>query len=268
MGRQAGSKRFFLGLKVLVVCVACRIPALADRLVGEHRLSLYGGFGYSPTEISMQSGGSDRISNAGGAFGGQYVYHLQSVPALGFGLDFSYSRLEEHSSAQVLNLLNTQSDARSLIGLGIVKWRFPGKSIHPYVFAGAGFHRTSFYLDGQPIPGAYWLSAPAARAAVLVSGSTNRRTLIDGSATAWAASGGYGMDIDLGNFYFVGAELRSTWLGKATYSPTPAGAAVVSPISGNFFLWNGFLRFGIRFGGPSALGKGSGTKQTDIEGVL
>lgn len=243
-----------LGYRLGVGCQEGSSPAFSDKLLGNDNqlggsqaLSLYGGFGYSPTSLNFQTSGSDRISDYGGAFGGQYTYSLRSMSSLSLGLDISYSRLGEHPSTQLLTNLDTHSDARSLIGLAIAKWRFRGDgSVHRYLFAGAGLHRTAFHLDAQPAPGLHWINAQSTEF------DTSRRTLIESSATTWAAATGFGMDIDLSDHFFVGAEFRATLLGKATYDPSSEGAAVVSPISGGFFLWNGFLRLGFRFSGHAA----------------
>jgi opacity protein-like surface antigen len=210
---------------------------------GSQALTLLAGGGFSGSEYDQDVTGDpnkrEKVADPGAAIGAQYLYFAKSEPTLGFGVEILKSALQEHASSDLLKDYNTWTRFQPTTFLALAKLAFGQGRINPYLFGGLGFHRTTFFWDLQPTD-TVWPD----------TGTQERRRIIDDTGTGFAGAAGMGVDIFLTRSFFVGAEARGTYLGKAGYSTTAQAADVglTGEARGDFLTFNLLGRIGLRFG--------------------
>lgn len=228
-----------------VVLLSMTSLSFGELSAGSQTLTLVAGGGFSGSEfdhdISGNSNKHEKIASPGGAFGAQYVYYLRSAPAVGLGLDILNSSLQEHFADSLSTQYNFRTRFQPTTVLAVAKLAFGQGRIHPYLFGGIGFHRTSFYWDFQPKGSTTWFD----------TNTQDNRRIVEGTATGFAGAGGIGVDIFLTPSVFLGAEGRGTYLGTATYPLTAQARALGfsgSDPRGDFVSFNLLACIGVKFG--------------------
>ena len=231
----------FQALTSLVVVVLLGIPwtAEADLQAGSQTFTLFGG--------SANGSGRDVLTTAdddhhhgrehGHIAGAQYLYFFRSVPALGIGLDGSWSSLRDRSD-HLLSGDRLRLHERATVAMPILKLTFPTGHLRPYIFGGIGAARTSGFASAQPLSGVTWTD----------TGTTERRTLVDDHAWQAAASAGVGLDFYFTEHVFMGLEARETALGRHRYRTTADGQALGVTLRSPSNLQNVLVRLGMKWG--------------------
>jgi opacity protein-like surface antigen len=220
-------------------------PALAhaDFKQGSQTLSVEIGAGGSSKEFAwsdVQAGARDeQVSDTGGSLGLQYVYYLKGSPAIGLGLDLIGNGLEDHDASNVFPNYDSTSHFRPGTTLAIMRLAYPKGVFRPYILGGLGFHTTRFLLQLRPNGSSTWSD----------TGTNETRDIVDDKATGFAAAFGFGADAFITEAFFIGMELRGTYLGKTNYGVTPAGRALgFNEVDDDLSVGNILFRTGFKFG--------------------
>lgn len=183
----------------------------ADFVKGSQSVALYGGFGSSSSEYDYHPGDKDSVSGAGAAFGGQYLYYVKGSPAIAIGADFLAAPNGTRHSDDPLHGFNTDARLKSQVGLITARLAYPKDQIRPYIFTGIGAYTGSQQLSAQPVAGNQW-----------ADGGTDRRIMLDDHRTGAAVGFGIGLDLFPTESFFIGTELRGTWLAGLRAKETQA----------------------------------------------
>jgi len=183
----------------------------ADFAKGSQSIALYGGFGSSSSEYDYHPGDKDSVSGAGGAFGGQYLYYVKGSPAIAIGADFLAAPNGTRHSDDPLCGFNTDARVKSQVGLITARLAYPKGQLRPYIFSGIGAYTGSQQLSAQPVAGTTW-----------ADGGTDRRIMLDDHRTGAAVGFGIGLDLFPTESFFIGTELRGTWLAGLRAKETQA----------------------------------------------
>lgn len=190
-----------------------------------------------PVSDAESSVHRELIANTGIGIGGEYLSYLR--PHLAVGANLSYLAPSDRNSSTWLPGADSNSGIRSLSFLAIIKLLLSSRgTTHPFILAGIGIHKTHFRFDAAPESNLVWIN----------TGTTERRTLYDASASGLAFSFRGGIDQSLGSRLFLGIEGGLVHIGNATYGPTDAGRALrLGDVKGNMDLLSISARVGWRF---------------------
>jgi opacity protein-like surface antigen len=207
---------------------------------GSNMLAIFGGGGYSTTDLDLgASGGRQLIANGGGTWGGQWIYFFRNNPALGIGIDGSSTRLDDRDTLDLVIGKDATSHLHSTIIMAVVKLAYPTGHVRPYIFGGLGGHRSSVYLAAQPYSSNTWAD----------TGTTERRVLVDETKSSLALGYGVGFDVFFTDEVFVGVEYRGTFLGHDDFDETPgAQSAGLRLEKSGLDVQALLLRAGFKFG--------------------
>lgn len=185
-------------------------------------------------DATSSGNGKDDIGTVGFSGGGQYLYHLN--PNWGFGADFNFAKPGKKTSSSLYTNGDATIETRSIVFMAISRYAFmPGGSFHPYLLGGLGLHNTSLKTTDQPQSGFLWTDTSTAE----------RRTVVDGSVTSFAAALGVGTDLFFNEQVFAGVEGRWQYLGSGTYKATSQFPG--SDAKGDVGLFDILARVGIKF---------------------
>lgn len=228
-------KRWTLMFMTIVTATAC---AHADLTRGSQTLAIFGGGGGSSSEYDYQPGHERPVTGGGGAFGGQYLYYVAGSPAIGIGADLSSSLNGDSNRHSLLTGYDTTARLKSVIGMVVARLAFPRGTWRPYIFGGIGVHDSTQQLSAAPQAGVTW-----------TGGGTDRRIMVDEHTTSAAIGYGVGMDIYPTDRFFIGAELRGTWLAGMDTDDTAALRAQGIRVDEKSGISQGnvFLRLGVKF---------------------
>jgi opacity protein-like surface antigen len=188
-------------LTIPVLLLAASVPAGADFVRGSQTLAVGLGAGGSYTQYDYQVGKQRNVTGGGGAFGGQYLYYVTDLPAVGVGVDLTSSLNGDKREDDLLNGIDTTARLKSLVGLVMARLSYPRGRFRPYIFAGIGAHHSSQQLSGRPLAGNSW-----------AGGGNESRMLVDERETSAALGYGVGIDMFATENIFFGAEVRGIWL--------------------------------------------------------
>jgi opacity protein-like surface antigen len=212
--------------------------AQAEFTRGAQTVALFGGVGGSSSRYDFEPGKRERVTGGGGAYGAQYLYYLAGSPAIAIGPDFAMSSNGDRDSDELLTGYDTTARLKSTVGLIVARIAFPRGSVRPYLFGGLGAHHSTQRLSARPRGTQTW-----------PGGGTESRMLVDESATSVAVGYGIGLDIFPTESFFIGAELRGTWLAGLDTDDTAASRAAGVTVDEEEGISQGnlFLRVGLKF---------------------
>jgi hypothetical protein len=226
-----------LGLSIFVIAVAAS-GARADLSRGSQTAAIFGGAGGSSSNYDYEPGHQRPVTGGGGAFGGQYLYYVAGRPAIAIGADLASSLNGNSDRHTLLSGYDTTARTKSLVGLVVARLSFPHGIFRPYIFGGVGAHDSKQQLSARPQSGVTW-----------PGGGTDERMVVDDHATSAAIGYGLGMDIYPTESFFLGLELRSTWLAGLSTDDTPAlrAAGFTDDNENSIDQGNIFVRAGVKF---------------------
>ncbi|MBI5241786.1 MAG: outer membrane beta-barrel protein [Elusimicrobia bacterium] len=175
----------------LLLTLACAAPAQAQVKAGSHVLSLQAG-----TALPLTRYGDPDVfvGNQGASFGGRYLYQWR--PAWSLGVDILYDAFKEKPLDSGIYRLTTNPKLFQALVIG-KRTFLPDWKWRPYAWGGLGLGVFSLRKTEIPQPGMARLD-----------GSTDTRTLVDGSSRGLAFALATGFDWDLTKRLTAGFELR------------------------------------------------------------
>jgi len=219
--------------KIIFLLFVFAASARASQIV------INGGFDFTPTnlDITAQGGGRDKIGTLGPAGGMQALYDVN--PHLALGLDLNYADLHADRTRALLPILDATMASHSLVALAAVKYTFlPNQRVIPYFLAGIGLHHSAFHFETRPVQGLVWPD----------TGTTESRSVAQGSSTNYAALLGAGFDIPISASVFLGAESRFQILGPVHFPVNGVFQSYgVQEVGGIELLVTTLLHVGYRF---------------------
>ena len=229
-------KRYF-AVAVLMFAIVGRSWAGFQQGSQTVNLNLGTGIPLSTLDLSAVGGGSDKIGTAGLAVGGEYLYYL--TPLFALGLDGNYSKFGDKNSSKFSPLVDSTVSAKSMVVLAVGKYTIvPEGKILPYLLGGFGLHNSSLKFSASPAAGLVWAD----------TGTRESRVFGDDSASSYALAFGLGVDVPVNERVFIGIETRYQYLGSVTYSANSLGRAVgVTGVEGATSMVNVFARAGYKF---------------------
>ena len=233
------TKKTLLLASLLAIPAAARAEAPSPYKGGENILAIWLGGANSANEFEWsQNGGRDeRAGDPGGTFGGQWMRFVKANPAIALGVDANLAGLSEHEADGALPNLRTESRFTTFTLMPMARIGRTGGWVRPYGFAGLGLHTTRLQLEATPIA-AGWSD----------NGGTEKRTIVDGTGTGLAVAFGGGVDVPLNDQFFLGGELRVSYLGHANYGVEDRGRSVnFEEAKGDLSISSLAVRFGMRF---------------------
>lgn len=206
---------------------------------GNSLLTLQGGIGASGAQYDLHGPEEHPITATGGAWGAQYLYFIRDSPAIALGVDGIRSANATYRADDLIDGFDSAHRLKSTVFLAVAKLAFPRGTFRPYVFGGVGMYDGSLQLAARPRSGRTWSD-----------GGSDTRILVDQDQAGPAIGYGIGMDLFATEQFFLGFELRNTWLGGLDRERT--GAAVASGIGifekGSVSQGNILVRLGWRLG--------------------
>jgi opacity protein-like surface antigen len=230
----------------LVIWAAALSPAFADFYEkGSQVLNIEGGASIMnfkrdvPQSLITVSPDTVDEAHSGGTFGAGYLYYLSSK--LGLGARVSYVTTGDESVSNLITAFNgiqSETSAKALLLMAQAKYSFRvDKTVMPYIGIGLGMHHSQRKMTAQPNNAFVWSD----------TSTSEERTLVDGSASAFAAGYDVGLDFRLGERTLLGIEGRVTYLGDADYGQTAQGAALGASMDSKATLIDFLIKLGYRF---------------------
>jgi len=157
---------------------------------------------------------------------------------VGLGLGLDYIKPADKSTDSLIAGAHSSTAIDSASFLGLIRLGSTEDSFQPNVMLGVGVHYTSIRIDAAPKPGFGWID----------TGTTEKRSLIDGAGWGPAIKFQGGADYALTDNLVAGGYLAVNWLGTASYEATSQAKAMgVSSVSGSMlaisFGVNAIMRF-------------------------
>jgi opacity protein-like surface antigen len=122
---------------------------------------------------------------------------------------------------------------------GVVKLAFPSGRFRPYVLGGLGAARSSLQSYISPGAGSSWAD----------TGTSEVRQTFDSVKYGVAWSWGAGLDWFMAEHFFLGLELRETYLSQRLHQPTSFGASQgIAAVRDPKSLTAVLLKVGVKFG--------------------
>ena len=229
-------KKFLLALSLIIISN----PVRAETGKGSFQVAAFGGLGFSSSKYDLGvTGGEEPVAKGGGAAGGQAIYFFRSQPALGIGIDGSYTHLNNRDTTDLVRGANATTHLNSTVIMVIGKLAYPTGHVRPYVFGGLGTHRTTAFVSAQPFAPFTWTD----------TGTSESRVLLDETKTSLAVGYGLGLDVFFTDEFFTGLEYRGTFLAHKDFDET-AGARSdgLSFKDGSLNAQALLLKIGVKFG--------------------
>lgn len=212
-------------LSVLLVLVAATPRAWAD---GTGEIGFHAG--KTTLSLGRAASGSGSTTVGGVSYGATFLHSAGPNVALGLGLDYikpsdtTTEKLVAHGRA------STSIDSASI--LGVIRIGSTGEDFQPNVLFGLGVHVTSMRIDAAPLPGFGWAD----------TGTSEKRTLVDGAGLGPAIKFQGGADYALTDSFIAGAYLAINYLGTASYGATDQAKSLgVNSVSGSMLA----ISFGV-----------------------
>ncbi len=225
---------------VTILMVTASITVRAETGKGSLMLAAFGGLGFSSSKFDLGiTGGEEPVAKGGGTSGGQLVYFFRDRPAMGIGIDGSFTHLSDRDTIDLVRGASATSHLSSTIILAIAKLAYPTGHVRPYVFGGIGTHRTSAFVSAQPFAPFTWNDTP----------TTERRVLLDETKTSLAVGYGLGLDVFFTDEVFAGMEYRGTFLAHKNFDETTEAQSDGLEFKDHSLNVQAFLlRVGVKFG--------------------
>ena len=225
---------------IVILLVMSAVSAQAATGKGSLMVAAFGGAGFSSSKLDLgNTGGDDFIAKGGGASGAQVVYFFKDQPAIGFGIDGSYTHLRDRDTTDLVFGANAKSHLNSTVILAIAKLAYPTGHVRPYVFGGLGTHRSTVFTTAQPFAPYAWSD----------TSTSENRVLIDETRTSLAIGYGVGLDVFLTDEFFVGAEYRGIFLAHRDFDQTAGATSAGLRFEDNSLDVEALLlRIGVKFG--------------------
>lgn len=190
--------------------------------------------GFHAAKMSLNLGraasGAGAATVSGVSYGVDYLHSLGINVGVGLGLD--YIKPADKTTDKLIAGANASTSIDSASFLGLLRVGSTEDAFQPNVLLGLGVHYTSMRIDAAPAPGFFWKD----------TGTTEKRSLVDGAGWGPAIKFQMGADYGLTDNLIAGAYLALNWLGTANYEATGQAKAMgVSSVSGSMLA----ISFGV-----------------------
>lgn len=210
-------------LAVLLLLVAAAPRARADGEIGFHAAKM-------SLNLGRAKSGTGAATASGVSYGVDYLHAVGINVGLGLGLD--YIKPADKSTDKLIANAHASTSIDSASFLGLIRVGSTEDSFQPNVLLGLGVHYTSMRIDAAPQSGFGWAD----------TGTTEKRSLVDGAGWGPAIKFQGGADYALTDNLIAGAYLAINWLGTASYEATGQAKAMgVSSVSGSMLA----ISFGV-----------------------
>jgi opacity protein-like surface antigen len=191
------------------------------------------------TGVSIPGSGGDTTSNGdvGPLVGVEYLHSL--TPLLSVGADFEYMYRSPTATPNLLPgaISNVSGNTEMLLAVAKLALTDRGYA-RPYLLAGLGVDNTSTLIDATPRPGFAWPD----------TGTSESRTLVDGSSWGLASTLRFGIDFNVYDPVVFSVEAGWTALDNGRVAATSSAQSVgLSGLSGPLDFFTVAGRWGWRF---------------------
>ena len=164
--------------------------------------------------LGRAKSGTGATTASGVSYGVDYLRSVGINVGVGVGLD--YLKPADKTTDTLIANARASTSIDSASFLGLIRVGSTEDSFQPNVLLGLGVHYTSIRLDAAPDPGFFWKD----------TGTTEKRSLIDGAGWGPAIKFQGGADYALTDNFIAGAYLAINWLGTASYEATSQAKAM------------------------------------------